>query len=299
MGTKAVIIDGKNMLYRANYSNSGLQYKGQSVSALYGFLQILGSVIRKLKPDYVIICWDGLKKHPARMKLLPNYKKRDNPRIDFDAKAFYAQEDAVRKMVAELGIPQIWDKEMEADDYIYHFTRILKKKYDKVYIVSADKDFNQLISKKVWIWDDRNNKLIHHKNLEKEKGYTAAQCVDYLSLIGDKSDNIPGYKGVGEKTAIAFLEKHSIEEYVSNLEIPPFKKVDRTELRKIWKVNREMIDLKYFYLKHLKGKLQSKAFTPEPDKKKFIKLCKKYGFKSFQLSTFVNPILKIYESNNH
>lgn len=295
MGTKALIIDGKNQLYRANYSNSGLQYKGESVAALYGFIQILHSVIQKIKPDYVIVCWDG-KKHPRRMQLIPEYKQRLKPRLDFDSENFYKQEGNVRKALSYLGIPQISDTEMEADDYIYHQTRILKKKYDRVYIMSADKDFNQLISKKVVVWNDKDNKLLHHKNLLKEKGYTAEQCVSFLALCGDNSDNITGYRGIGEVTALRILKEHgSVENYIKYIDQEKkgmHGKVIGSELKKLWVRNSEMIDLKLFYLKNLKGKLQTKVHKPEPKIDKFFKLCKKYGFKRYQDINFVNQIIK-------
>lgn len=289
MKNKILIIDGNNQLYRAHFSHSNMAYKGQSVSCIYGVPSIIGSIIKKLKPTKVFMTWDG-KKSLRRLELLPTYKSK-RKKIDPTFESIFKQKEVVIKMINRLGIAQVHDITMEADDYIYSIVRANQKKPNtEIVIASGDKDFHQLIRKNVTVWDDRKNLMITRKNCKSEFGYTPSQCVDYLCLLGDKSDEIPGYPGCGEKTAISLLESHgSIENYLKN---PDIKRILPNILKESYEVSRELIDLKYFYEKNIKGKVKINylyGVNPKYKESKFKFICKKYSLIMFQKSGFLKP----------
>ena len=296
---RVVLVDGRNLLYRAHYSHNGLQSKGESTSAIFGFPSILKSIIWKLKPKKIYVVWDG-RKSERRMELCPGYKRRDKPKLGFDYEDFDRQERAVKEILISLGISQVYHPRMEADDLIYALSERYKIKRN-VYIVSSDKDFDQLLCPRVRIWNDKDNKLITHKNCKKVKGYHPHQCVSYLALTGDKSDNIVGYKGIGEKKAIQFLEKHeTIEQWLyDNENIEPIKGIEPEKLEAIWKVNKEMIDLAYHWEWNCRHIVIKDCFIrPEYSLEKFKKLAKKYSMDSLKKSIFVNEFKKQFHRSH-
>jgi 5'-3' exonuclease len=298
---RVVLIDGRNLLYRSHFSHNGLQSKGESTSAIFGYPSILKSIIWKLKPKKIYVVWDG-KKSQRRMELLPDYKRRDKPRLGFDYEDFDRQEKVVKQILKYLGISQVYHPRMEADDLIYALSERYKKTRN-VYIVSSDKDFDQLLCSRVRIWNDKDNKLITHKNCKKLKGYTPEQCVSFLALTGDKSDNIPGYKGIGEKKAIQFLEKHgSIESWLyDNEHIEPFKGIEPEKLKALWKINKEMIDLRHHWEWNCRHIVPADHFIkPDFNIDAFKKLAKKYSMDSLKKNIFVSEFKKqFYRSNKN
>lgn len=289
------------MLYRAYYSHGKMSYKGKNIAAVFGMISILSSVIKKLEPNQIYICWDA-GKNKRRLELVPEYKA-GRGKLGFDYENFNWQKESLLKLLDSLGLNQIIKEKFEADDWIYYLVRKFKKdKNNKIYIVSKDKDFDQLISKRVYVWDDQSNTLLHEKNLEKIKGYKPEHVVDYLCLIGDKSDNIPGYGGIGPVKASGILKDHgSIKEYLKFIFLERdgmHGKVIGTELKKLYERNQEMICLKTFYVKNLKGKIKlqfyNEAMGLRLNKKKFIKLSKPFGFKKFVEPNF----LKIFKNLN-
>lgn len=290
---RVVLIDGRNLLYRAYFSHKGLAHKGKSTSAIYGYPAILKSIIWKLKPKKVYVVWDGkLSKH--RTKLLPTYKKRDKIRLGFDYEDFERQEKVVMETLKLLGISQVYQKDMEADDLIYGLSQRYKAKRI-VYIVSSDKDFDQLLEKRVRIWNDKENLLLSHISLKKKKGYKPFQCVDYLSMVGDDSDKIPGYKGIGEKGALEILNKFgTIYDFLENDEFK-YKKVDKAKLREVFELNRQLIDLKVHWdINHIDLNLAECFIRPNFDIEAFKKLAKKYSLISLTKRIFVEEFKNQY-----
>lgn len=246
--TDVLIIDGNNFCYRAYYRFKGFSnLDGAPTGVIFGFLQMLTGLVKHFKPRKIYVVFDG-KKSKQRLKLHPDYKNRVKS-LDFDAEGFYAQREYLIKTLPKLSLNVLHNIDYEADDIIY----MVYKKYfgKKIVIASSDKDFNQLITKNTSVWDGKNQILLQKKTLKGRFGCRPEQVVDYLTLIGDDSDNIPGYRGMGEKRTQAFLEKYnSIAEYLeSNDEIPS---LDKTKLRQLYELNRCLIDLRYFYKKYVK-----------------------------------------------
>lgn len=286
---KLLIIDGNNTMHRAYHSYRMLQNNGKPVAVIYGMPNLVHALINQFKPDHTVICWDwGRSKH--RLKLLPEYKEGRKTLTEEQRADLYNQRDKAMAIFQALGINQLYSKGHEADDYIYALVR--KNREANITIVSTDKDFHQLLSPKVKIFNTAKRLLIHEKNVKGHFGYTADQCVDYLCLLGDDSDNIPGYRGIGEQRAKIFLAEHSsIREFLASEK--SFMKVDKAELGAIYKRNKRLIDLRVFYNRYLKGNMDVKpALKKKPlNKKALFKICDEYNIKSFKKKSF----LKIYQ----
>lgn len=291
---KVLIIDGNNLQHRAMHAYKGLTNNVKPVAIIYGMLQITSHLIKQFKPEKVYVCWDTAK-HKERLKLYPEYKaKRKAKRIllsEEEIEAMNTQRKKVMELYNALNVYQIIGPGMEADDWIY----ILSRKYKKhqVTIVSSDKDFHQLLSSKLKIWNPMKQLLIGKHNVKAHYGYAHTECVDYLSLVGDEGDGIKGYHGMGEESTKKFLAEHgSIRNFLDNEELV-FKKLDRAKLKEVYKRNRLLIGLKAFYLKHLRG-MKPVYYNREPsyNKKVLFKIFDEYNIQALRkpefLKTFKN-----------
>lgn len=287
MRPRVLIVDGSNLFYRAYFSHSSLNSKALRVSGIYGSLNIVASLLRKFDCKRIIICWDG-KRDKQRMELLPIYKEK-RKKINLDKEDLNNQRILTQQCLEYLGIPQTKNNK-EADDLIY----FLNKKYNKrhqVILVSTDKDFEQLVSERTAIWNDKLGKMLTYKNFQRIKGYKPKQSVSYLCMLGDKSDNIPGIKGIGEVKAKQLLKQYkNIDKFIKSKEEPPFKlQLTKKEMRAIYTRNRFMIDLKLFnetYNTDLAIEYYS-SLTPKLRIKRFFKVCDRLKFRVFKEEKFL------------
>lgn len=281
-----LIIDGNNNLYRAYYKFTQMSnLEGLPSGVVYGFLTMTKGLIQKFNPDKVYIIFDG-SRSKERLEILPNYKNREK-RIDFDSKSFYSQRDDLMKILKCLGIKCIREKGYEADDLIYALCH--KNNKEDIVIASRDKDFNQLISRKVSIWDGHNQILLKKNTLKGRAGYEPKECVDYLVLDGDSSDKIPGVPGFGPSTIRKFLDEFgSIRKFLRNG--GDFGKKGEGVTKELYLRNKALIDLRYFYKKFLKHKDLSFLDVKVKFKPKFKKakaLLLKYEIKLMYKETFI------------
>ncbi len=297
---RLVIFDGNHLAYRAYYKFGTLKtIDGTRTGVIYGMPYIAESLIRRLHATEVVMTFDG-GKHASRLELLPDYKKRDK-KLGFDAEDFFFQRDKGMKLFMALGLKVAWAKHWEADDLIAQIARRYSQRGWNVVIVSADKDFHQLIQYpikgeqgEITMFNVNKGKELGYTTLAKEVGYSPEQCVDYLCLRGDKSDNIPGYPGIGEKRAIQFLEEFgSIKRFLKDGD--KFGKMEKEKLREIYKRNKGLIDLKYFYRKFMM-KLPIPWLNPgEIDNDKLKTLCATYEINSFLKPQFLNTFKKLQD----
>lgn len=287
---KILIFDGNNTMYRAYHSYARLQNHGKPVSIIYGMPVLVNAMINQFKPDDVYICWDGARS-PERLKLHPAYKQGRKTKTEEEAKAFYNQRDEVQKIFHTLGIKQIVHPQMECDDFIYMLVRKLQKdKNNKITIISTDKDFHQLLRSNVKIYNTAMKRLIHKNNLKVEFGYEPKQCVDYLCLVGDDSDNIPGIRGVGPSKAAGLIQNFSsISNFLKSEE--QFAKIDKEKLASTYKLNRQLIDLKFFYKTFMKGKQKITYYNgvkePKLNTDLLFRICNKYAIKALKKNNFL------------
>jgi DNA polymerase-1 len=269
-----LLIDGNNMMHRAYYKFGGLSSNSAgSSSMVFGVPYILKSLITKFKPIRVIAIFDG-SRNKGRLKALPSYKEREK-KEDFDYEVFDSQRNDLLILLEALGVGVVRINGQEADDIIYMFARKFKDK--RVTIVSADKDFHQLITPNLRVYSTGKDILLDEDNLVDHFNYNPKQVVDYLILDGDKSDKIPGLKGMGEKRIKDFINQYgSIKAYL-NSNTPG--KVNRDTLKPIYKLNRYLIDLAYFYRKENRGLKLNYGVRGKFNEPTITKVCRKYNIR--------------------
>ena len=215
MKNKIYIVDVSSMFFRAFYAIRPLtSTKGVPVNAVYGFISMIVKLIKDKNPDHIVFCYD--RKEPSfRKDLYVDYKaNRTTMPDDLQVQMPYL------KQVANLfGITDVEVPTFEADDLIGTITKMAEKENYEVYIVSGDKDFCQLITANVFLYDTMKD-IIFTPELVKEKyGISPDQFIDYLAITGDASDNIPGIAGIGPKGAVKLIEQlGSVENIYKNLD---------------------------------------------------------------------------------
>ena len=213
MSKKLVLIDGMAILHRAYhaYPLSLTTPDGEIINAVYGFTAILLTVIEKLKPTHVVVAWD-VGKPTFRHKEYEGYKaRREKPEDEL-----IDQINRTREVVEALNIPQFGVEGYEADDVIGTLSRqAIKDKGSEVFVVTGDRDALQLVrDDRVRVWMPaapgrqgrlRGPMLYDREAVMARYGMSPEQLVDLKALMGDSSDDIPGIKGVGEKTATRLI----------------------------------------------------------------------------------------------
>lgn len=212
---KLVLIDGNAIMHRAYHALPPLSTKkGELVNAVYGFASTMLSVIENLKPDYIAASFD-LAGPTFRHEAYKEYKATRTKAPD----EFYRQIPRVKEFVKDFNIP-IFEKEgYEADDIIGTLTKQAEKTEEvEVVIVTGDLDTLQLVSGKTSVYTMRkglSDSVIYDEEKVRERyNLEPIQIIDYKGLRGDPSDNIPGVKGIGEKTATELLVKHGTVEKI-------------------------------------------------------------------------------------
>lgn len=212
---KLYLVDVSGMFFRAFYAIRPLSNPaGMPVNALYGFLSMTVKLLREIRPDYMAFCFD--RPEPSfRKEIDPNYKahRKEMP-ADLVPQVPY-----IRKLTEALGIPCFDRIGFEADDIIGTLARFGREQDLEVVIVSSDKDFGQLVRPFVTMYDSMKEIRYDEAGVMEKWGVEPRKVIDYLALLGDASDNIPGVAGIGEKGAQKLLaEFDSIEDIYENLE---------------------------------------------------------------------------------
>lgn len=209
-----VLVDGNSTIYRAYFAIRGLSTsKGFPTNAIYGFVQTINKIEKEFKPNSISVAFDIAKK-TFRNEIYKDYKAQRPPMPE----DLVIQIPKIKEFLKLKGIP-IWEFEnYEADDLIATVAKEFSKK-DKVLIVSSDKDLFQLIDENIMIYQARKDKIMGEKETEEKFGVLPSQIVDFLALMGDSSDNVPGVKGIGEKTAAKLLKEFkTIENIYENID---------------------------------------------------------------------------------
>ncbi len=200
------IIDGHAQIFRAYYARMpGLTApSGEPTKATFVFSQMLLSLIRDRQPDYLAVALDTGAENVFRREIDPAYKaNREPPPPDFGPQA-----DRIETILEALNIPIFRKVGFEADDLMATICENLARQDVAVYLVSSDKDLEQLISERVRLYDLGKNVVIGRKELLAEKGYAPEQAVDIQTLSGDSVDNVPGVVGIGAKTAAKLIAQY-------------------------------------------------------------------------------------------
>ncbi len=222
---RLLIIDGHAFAYRAFYGIRGLTSpSGQPTNAIYGFINMLAKLEAQVLPTHAVVVWDG-GLDEERVEELDDYKGQRDPMPD----DMEVQLDEMVEYLEAEGWVSVCDDGVEADDRIGQLAKRAEAEGFEVAIASSDKDFFQLINDRVKMWNpaDKSGKPMDAEAVVAKTGVRPEQIVDWLSLVGDTVDNIPGVPGVGVKTAASLLNEFgSVDELYRNL-----AKVSRDKLR--------------------------------------------------------------------
>ena len=200
-----VLIDGSSYLYRAFYALPGLTApSGQPTGAIYGVLTMLHKLIKDERPNLLGIVFDAPGK-TFRHELFPEYKanRKSTP------EDLIIQIEPLLTAIENLGLPLIRVNGVEADDVIGTLAKEAEQRGMNTLIATGDKDFTQLVSDKITLLDTMKNRLTDRSGVIEKFGLPPEQIVDFLTLSGDASDNIPGVPTVGPKTAVKWLQQYS------------------------------------------------------------------------------------------
>ena len=254
-------MDGHAYAYRAFYAIRHLRSPGgQPTNAVYGFIKMLGKLLSGFRPSHAAVVWDGgLAKE--RQALLPEYKSQ-RPEMPDD---LASQFDEIVSYLEASRIHSYRGDGVEADDWIATLARRSVNAGLNVVIASSDKDFMQLVGPRVGLTNpsDKPEKIWTAEDVRAKTGVEPFQIVDWLSLIGDAVDNIPGVAGVGPKTATELLRQFgSIDELLKRVaEVKSVRLRDRlAESVEILRRNQRMIRLH----DDLPGEFRVDAFALSP-----------------------------------
>lgn len=215
-----LIIDGHNLLFRMFYGIPGSikNSKGTEIKAVIGFTSGLIKYINKFSSNNIIIVFDTETSITDKSNDYSDYKSNRINYLDVpDNENPFIQLPLIFQVLNYLGIPYKEIEKYEADDYIASFCEKYRNKYEFI-IVSTDQDFFQLVNDNISVFNPNGKQgtLYTSQKIYEKLGVYPQQIVEYKSLIGDKSDNITGIRGVGPKTAQKILSIGSIDEIVEN-----------------------------------------------------------------------------------
>ena len=212
---KVVLVDGSSYLFRAYHALPQLvSSKGQETGAIKGVI----SMIRKLQGDYpdtdIVVVFDA-KGKSFRNEIYKDYKANRPPMPD----ELRGQIEPIHNIIRLMGLPILIVDGVEADDVIGTLATQATEKKLKVLISTGDKDMAQLVSEHVTLINTMSNTFMDERGVAEKFGVRPDQIVDYLALVGDTSDNIPGVPKCGPKTAVKWLNTYESLQGVINLSL--------------------------------------------------------------------------------
>lgn len=211
---KLFVIDASGYIYRSYFAIPHMTNdKGESTNALYGFIRSLQKLIKDFHPEHIVAVFDGPHGGKKREEIYTEYKAH---RQETPGDLRYQISWSLH--VCELlGIPTLIVPEVEADDTMGSVACWAKNQDAQVYLCTSDKDLCQLVNKEIFILNTfKDNQIIGEAQVEEIHGVKPTQIVDYLAMIGDSSDNVPGLPGFGPKTASQLLKEYGTLEYILN-----------------------------------------------------------------------------------
>lgn len=203
MSVQILLVDGMYLAFSSFYAYKNMKtLKGEPTGALFGFITRIEGLLKELNPDCLAVAFDSEAK-----------TFRHDMYADYKAKRVVPPEDLIKQLppIQEYldirGIPRLQYPGVEADDIIARVSRLQKEKGNRVIIFTADKDLFQLVNESVLIYHPKLKETLDPAGIKEHFGVFPHEIVDYLTLAGDSSDNIPGVPGIGDKTAKKLLEK--------------------------------------------------------------------------------------------
>ncbi|MEY4768320.1 MAG: polymerase [Pseudomonadota bacterium] len=212
---RLILIDGSSFLFRAYYGVPILtNTPGYPTHAIYGVANMLRKLLAVYNTDYFVVVFDAKGKN-FRHELYPNYKA-NRPPMPEDLRQ---QIQPLHQLIQAMGLPLISIEGVEADDVLGTLATQAAASGFEVIIATSDKDMAQLVNSQIILEDTLTEKRLDRTGVIDKFGVTPEQMIDFLALMGDKSDNIPGIPSVGEKTAAKWLKQyHDLDNLIANAE---------------------------------------------------------------------------------
>ena len=286
---KIILLDGNSLSYRAFYAMPALQNKsGLYTNSVYGFTLMLERMLEDIKPKYALVAFDK-GKQTFRHKTYQDYKgTRDKTPSELVEQFGY-----VRELLDSYGIKYEEHFDYEADDIIGSYAKLAEKAGLEVIIISGDKDLTQLASDNITIYYTKRGvtEVDHYtpEFINEKYGLSPEQIIDMKGLMGDKSDNIPGIAGIGEKTAIKLLAEYkTVENVLDNIDNISGKKLKErlAEGKEDALLSKELATI--FTEVPVENKLEDLTFSENRSKKKEL----------FEKLEFVSFLKKLAENND-
>jgi DNA polymerase I len=208
-----LLVDGSSYLYRAFHALPDLRNReNEPTGAIYGVLNMLKRLRKDYSADYLACVFDA-KGKTFRDELYPEYKAQRPPMPEDLVRQIAPLHDAIRA----LGWPLIMEDGVEADDVIGTLARLAEREGLRTVVSTGDKDIAQLVTPHVTLVNTMSNEILDEPGVLAKFGVPAARIVDYLTLIGDSVDNVPGVPKVGPKTAVKWLTQYgSLDQLVAH-----------------------------------------------------------------------------------
>lgn len=306
-----LIIDGLNLFTRHYIAHPAMSENGEQIGGIVGFFNNMSRHIMNVRPEKVFVLWEGGGSKRKR-DLYSEYKKGGRPQrlnryyedIPDTLKNRNFQIQNLIKLLSFMPVNQIYVEDAEADDAIGFMCNNIFKDKNKI-IISSDHDFYQLLSKNTIIWSPTLKSFVTEEKAKERFGPSSVNFCLAKSIVGDKSDNIPGIKGVGYKSLVKSLPRfadekdYSIEEVINdckNMASQSKKRiyqliVDEEKLiKRNWKlVHLDLNNLNHFQIEKIKNKIETSTLVWKSiDAQRFLM---KIGIKSINLLEF-NQIFK-------
>ena len=254
-----LVIDGLNTFIRVFSAVPALNDDGQHIGGVTGFLRSVAAVVRLLKPTRCVIVFDGKGGSRRRKDLYPDYKANRANKTAFNRyQEFASLEDEQDSMKRQFGrviqylnclpVTTLSIDNVEADDIMaYIANEIYTDDKNRVTICSTDRDFLQLVNNRISVWSPIKKKMYTPSVMQEEFGFSSKNYLLYRSFIGDKSDNIPGLKGVGPKSLIKYFPVFTEDREITVEEIVQYANdVDKKyKVHSLVSENKELLELNY------------------------------------------------------
>jgi DNA polymerase-1 len=316
---RLLVIDALNMYFRAYIVDPSLSTNGQPIGGVKGFLKILQKLIRETKPDAVTICWDGEGGSQKRKASHKGYKEGRKPiRLNRDIRNLSEAEEMANKIwqqtrlmeyLNELPIIQTILPAVEADDVISYVCQLSDYKGWQKIIVSSDKDFFQLCDEETILFRPIQKQILNSKRITEDYGVHPTNFALARAIVGDRSDNLPGIRGIGLSTVakrLPFLSESdsctidTLMQYCENTEseLKAYKSI--IENKDLIQHNYKMMQL-YSPSISVQGKQKLKYaidnFIPELNQTEFRKMMIEDGFGAVDFSDLFASMKRIVANN--
>ena len=273
-----LIVDGHAYAYRSFHAIRVLNTPtGQAVNAVFGFIKSIQKILDQVKPTHCLVVWDGGLSE-TRLQILPEYKAQ-RPSMP---ESLSSQIPLIQKYLDAAGIAWYCQQGVEADDWIATVAHQAQASMDRIIVASADKDFMQLVSSRIGLWNPNGSEteIWDANSVIRKTGVKPEQIVDWLCLIGDAVDNIKGVDGVGPKTATSLLNQFGsvagILDHIAEIKSGSLREKIQAGKDRLSR-NQELIRLK----DQLPGKVEWGRMNFQlGDPEKLKELFQEFGFKS-------------------